>query len=310
MAWRVGWSLSNGHKKNSSSTLEGAIRAPGRKFCAENFAWSGLRTACAAIAFASALAYANACRATTLPVGPITFDSNADYDNNFKESPTYNGIYRSPNGYLEILGSTTAWPAGQALYDTSATGGVGGQGGTGGQRANCDLSNFTISADLASSVSGQIHAGFLLRLDSSDANGYLATLDTNGPQASFAVFEGTSLTTPGSLIFSKAISTIPFAPAANTFYNLAVTVNGGTFSFDFDHGIATATFTDASVTATSGQVGILLEPPPPPQGGSAQLDNFTIVPEPGTGCLSLCVVFAYFGLRWVRSRTSRVLHRR
>ena len=174
----------------------------------------------------------------------------------------------------------------------------------GASAPTCDFSNFTISADLASS-SGQIHAGFLLRLDSSDANGYLATLDTSGPQASFAVFEGASLTTPGSLIFSKAISTIPFASAANTFYNLKVTVTGGTFSFDFDHGIATATFTDTSVTATSGQVGILLEPPPPPQGGSAQLDNFTVVPEPGTGSLIVCIVFGYFGLRRLRRHLSR-----
>ena len=46
-----------------------------------------------AVAVAFAFAYANACGATTFPVGPITFGSDADYDNNFKESPGYSGIY-------------------------------------------------------------------------------------------------------------------------------------------------------------------------------------------------------------------------
>ncbi len=57
--------------------------------------------------------------ATILPVGPITFSTNASYDSNFKESPLNTGTVRNAAGYLQLQG----FQYGVAVYDTSATGG-------------------------------------------------------------------------------------------------------------------------------------------------------------------------------------------
>jgi hypothetical protein len=231
------------------------------------------------VAIASATAYASLCTATTLPVGPITFSSNSDYDNKFKEPPFYNGILRSPNGYLELSGT----PTGMAVFDTSATGGANGQGGTGGLDVNSDLSNFTISADVASSVAGGIGVGFLLRLNSSEAAGYVAgahffpPFTTGTGKVAFDVFEGAGFTGAGLRIFHQEVP-VSSTPFANMFYNFRVSVSGGTFSFDFNHGAATAGFTDTTVIATSGQVGIVLDTAS--AFAATRLDNLTVEDAP------------------------------
>ena len=230
---------------------------------------------------------ANTCSATTLPVGPITFSSNADYDANFKES-SFNGISRSTSGYLEVSGVPTA----TAAFDTSATGGVNGSGGTGGSDANNDLANFTLSADVASSVAGGIGAGFLLRLNNSEAGGYLAVVHTQGTSSvTFDIGEGASLTSAGANIFSRTISLSGLTVAANTFYHYKVTISGGTFSFDFGSGAATASFTDTTVTATVGQAGILMDTFSP--SSATRMDNFSIVPEPPNSTFVLVASFIF-----------------
>jgi hypothetical protein len=231
------------------------------------------------------------CEATTLPVGPITFSTNADYDSNFKESSSFNGISRNANGYLEVSGVPTA----TAAFDTSATGGINGQGGTGGGDANIDLSNFAISADIASSVSGGIGAAFLLRLNSAEAGGYVASVHTQGTTAvTFDIGEGASLTSSGAHIFSTTVTLSGLTTAANTFYNFKVTISGGAFSFDFGSGAATTNFTDTTVSATVGQVGILMDTFSP--SAATRMKNFAVVPEPTSSCLIILSVVGYLAV--------------
>ncbi len=244
---------------------------------------------------AAGLLLVSNCSATTLPVGPITFSSNADYDANFKES-SFNGILRSTSGYLEVSGVPTA----TAAFDTSATGGVNGSGGTGGSDANNDLTDFTISADVASSVAGGIGAGFLLRLNNSEAGGYLAAVHTQGTTSvTFDIGEGASLTSAGANIFSRTISLSGLTVAANTFYHYKVTISGGAFSFDFGSGAATATFTDSTLTATVGQAGILMDTLSP--SSATRMDNFSIVPEPQTNTF-VFVALLIFAARFFRRK--------
>jgi len=221
-----------------------------------------------------------AAHATTLPVGPITFGTNASYDANFKESLD-TGTTRDAAGYLQLQG----FQVGSAVFDTSATGGANGFGGTGGSDANNDLSNFTISADLASSVSGGIGAGFLLRLNAAEANGYFAAAVTQGTNyVEFDLSEGAGLNSgPGITIFSTILPLTGLTVATNTFYPFKVNVSNGTFAFNFGSGAATASFTDTTVSATTGQVGFVLETISPT--AATRLDNFAITPEPGTASL-------------------------
>jgi len=188
-----------------------------------------------------------------------------------------------------------------ATFDTSATGGANGQGGTGGNNANNDLSNFIISADVASSVAGGIGASFLLRLNDAEAGGYLAAAhSSDASHMVFQIGEGAGWAGPGALIFSQSVPLSGPPLTANTFYKLKVTANRGTFSFDFGNGAATTTFTDTTVSATSGQVGIVLDTISP--SAATRLDNFTIapIPEPSTLALLAAGAIGLVGYAWRR----------
>lgn len=216
--------------------------------------------------------------ATTLPIGPITFGSNAEYDQNFKEPPSafpaplrVEAIRRQSNGSLALNGSFMS----SAVFDTSTTGGTGGFGGTGGSDTNNDLGNFIIAADFAT-TSANFGGGFLLRLNSAEAGGYAVTFDTNSTSAmTFTVFENSESALPifGDQIFMETVS-LPGNILPNSLYTFQVLVNGGTFEFNFANGAAKAIFTDPTVTATVGQAGIVLLNPG--QTTAVGLDNFRL----------------------------------
>jgi hypothetical protein len=221
--------------------------------------------------------------ATTLPIAPITFGTNASYDSNFKESFIDPGNTRNANGYLQLQG----FQFGPAIFDTSATDGSNGFGGTGGSDANNDLSNFTISADFATSEVGAFGGGFLLRLNAAEANGYFASFVVAGPSSvTFDLFEGAGLNEGlGFNIFSTTVFLTGLSFATDTFYPFKVTANNNTFSFDFGSGAGKASFSDSTPSATVGQVGFVLLTSGP--SAATRLDNFAIVPEPGTASLLL-----------------------
>jgi hypothetical protein len=221
--------------------------------------------------------------ATILPVGPITFSTNASYDSAFKEDAATAGILRSVGGFVQLQGPTV----GLAVYDTSATGGANGSGGTAGSDANNDLSNFTISADFSSNDIGFFGIGFLLRLNAAESNGYYAAVVRTGPSSvTFDLTEGASLADgPGNNIFSQSVILTSQTINANQTYPFKLTVIGGNFAFDFGSGAATASFTDNTVSATTGQVGFSLATATP--SSVTRLDNFAIgaVPEPSAALL-------------------------
>jgi hypothetical protein len=216
------------------------------------------------------------------PVGPITFSTNANYDTNFKESVFDRGNTRHAAGYLQLQG----FQYGPAVFDTSANGGSNGSGGTGGNDANNDYANFTISADVATTEIGLFGVGFLLRLDSGEANGYFASvLSETETSVRFDLFEGASLNGGfGSNIFSTAAPlTGGVTLATNQFFAFKVTATDGKFDFDFGSGAAQANFNDTSVSSITGQVGFVLTTASP--SAATRLDNFAIVPEPATSKL-------------------------
>lgn len=234
------------------------------------------------IALAAWLIAAAAFGGTNLPVGPIAYSSNADYDANFKEPPQFSGASRSAAGYVEAINVPTAI----AVFDTSATGGAGGAGGTGGGDANNDLANFTISADLASTAAGGVGGAFLLRLNNAEAAGYAVGVHSLSTTAvRFEVYENSSVVSAGTRIFVQDVPLAGVTLTANTFYPYKVAANGGTFQLDFAGGAAATAFTDATVSATVGQVGFVLDTLAP--GVATRLDNFAIVPEPSCALLLL-----------------------
>jgi hypothetical protein len=216
--------------------------------------------------------------ATTLPAGPYGFNSFAEFDSNFKRGA--GSTQRDSTGIVYIRSGTF----GSAVFDTSAMsapGGSGGSGGISGSDANNDLSNFTIQADISGSVAAMSLAGFYLRLDANEANGYLAAIKYLSPtQIAFSLSEGASVSADGATLFAQTLSLSGMTLAAGVFYPFRVSANAGRFDFDFANGAATASFTDGSVSRTIGQAGFLLRNP------DAQLDNFSIVPEPNVSTLS------------------------
>ncbi|MEO8352126.1 MAG: PEP-CTERM sorting domain-containing protein, partial [Chthoniobacteraceae bacterium] len=226
----------------------------------------------------------------------MTFSTNADYDSKFKESVFDRGNTRNGAGYVQLQG----FQFGPAIFDTSATGGSNGSGGTGGNDANNDFSNFTISADLASSEEGPFGMGFLLRLDNNEANGYFAAVLANSATSvEFDLYEGAGLNEGfGSNIFSTVVPLNGLRITTNTFFPFEVTATDGDFAFDFGSGAATASFTDTSVIATTGQVGFVLTTASP--DAATRLDNFAVVPEPATSALVVLSATACLALRRCR----------
>ena len=148
--------------------------------------------------------------ATVLPVGPITFSSDSDYDGMFKEpgpppdpfTPPFNGIRRSDSGQLTLTGA----PSGLAVFDSSATGGVGGAGGTNGGDANNDLGDIVISADFGTTSPGILGGGFLMRLDDNEQNGLLTAVHSLTPNLLvFEIFSGANLQNPGAPVAGRQV---------------------------------------------------------------------------------------------------------
>lgn len=217
---------------------------------------------------------------TTLPVGPYGFDSGPNpfsaFDATFKRGA---GSVQCKPGFIYIRSGSF----GSAVFDTSATSGPFGNGGSGGSTgsdANNDLANFTIISDVAGTISSNPLVGFYLRLDNSEANGYLASIQfLSATQVRFSLSEGAAVSTDGATIFSQSVSLTGLTLASGSFYSFRLSASGGQFDFDFGNGAATASFTDSTVSRTVGQVGFLLRNP------DVKLDNFSVVPEPSVSCL-------------------------
>jgi len=236
---------------------------------------------------------------TTLPVGPITFGSNADYDNNFKEG-TNGSLQRIIDSVRVSSIDASAVGFGSALYDTSVTPGTGGAGGTGGTNANNDLSNFTVTSLIQFQNRGQQStAGYFLRMNDSATSGYLATAtfyDTSGTvHVRFDLFENVTLdfnpassgtaTGPTGSIASQSIV---FPTVAATNFNFSVTAVGADFTFRLSNltnttSVSTTLTDTVSPTLSAGQVGMFIRAQGQAGGSTSRMDDFTItIPEPSS----------------------------
>ncbi|MGB7159773.1 MAG: PEP-CTERM sorting domain-containing protein [Tepidisphaeraceae bacterium] len=275
--------------------------------------------------------------ATILPLGPITFDTAAVYDSNFKVGPAAGSANLNwtsdgaGGGFIRATGNS--YTAFDQTAVNPATVGNGGQIGTGAGFTdgaddsnpdfNNDLSNFKISAKVRGSTLGtNAQLGFIIYMRDAEvispgtdpnndaiigivrlATATSARFLVNGPTATLA---GASLTpTAGQLLFDTNNVTATGGLAANTFYTFSVEAVGDDLTLELrrlDNSlIASTSFTipAASLKRTTGQVGMRI-------GGSATLstdvDDFSIiaVPEPASiGLVSLA------GLMLLRRRRAR-----
>lgn len=237
---------------------------------------------------------------TTLPVGPFTFTTNADYDNNFKEGTNGALIATGASGYLGVTSPVGASAFGSAIYDTSVTPGTGGNGGTGGTNANNDLSNFTVSSLIQfQNRATTATAGYFIRMNDDETSGYLATatfFNTAAPlQVRFDLYKGVGLdyNPAAGGVGSFATIALDFTTSAAANFNFSVTAVGDSFSFFLSNAGNTAsvshTFTDAGTTVLTGQTGIFLRASQQTSATSTtRMDNFTIttpIPEPSSALL-------------------------
>lgn len=212
------------------------------------------------------------------PVGPNHFVTANDYDSNFKEGATFNGISHDSSGYLTLSQGST----GIAIYDSSSYGGSSGSGGTDGDDYDDNMEDISVSAWIGSSnyYQAAFRAGYLLRMDNNESNGYLVQVTSlDSENVAFEVYEGAGLTQTGSRISYQVVSLNTLTLETDTLYAFKVSLVGGLFTMDFANGEATASYTDSSLSTMSGQVGIMLGRPSPIV--EIHLDTFTIVDKDG-----------------------------
>ncbi len=234
------------------------------------------------------LAVASASAATVLPVGPISFDSNGEFDSSFWSTDLNSMARRTISGSNGVVWVPRNGGAGAVVFDTSAIGGSNGSGGTSGSNANNDLSDFVIAGDFF--VEGRTTsnvAGFFLRLDDSGSGGYLASIELSATGGTFRLYENVGVSSADAPALEKQVFSSTFiAPTAtNTFYRFEVSAEGNTFNFSFNDGVATASYTDDSLSRSTGQAGLYLQS----SASYTQFDNFeiTAIPEPSTVALSV-----------------------
>lgn len=207
-------------------------------------------------------------------ITPIYFDRLSDYDTLFKESRPNDGISLIAPGHLTIQGNRI----GLAVFDTSAWGGFGGSGGTTGNDREDAFGDITLSSWISCSSEGAVffRAGYLLRLDENEANGYLVQVTSSQTRAvTFEIYESSGLSQSGDRIFIQTVALNTIELASDTWYTFKVQAEGGTFRMDFANGEATASFTDRSVSATEGQLGVMLASINP--FTAVNLDTFSVI---------------------------------
>lgn len=212
--------------------------------------------------------------ATAQWIPPIYFNSLSEYDTLFKESRPNDRISLIAPGHLAVQGNRM----GLAVFDTSASGGYGGFGGTTGNDRENAFRDVILSSWISCSSQGDVsfRAGYLLRLDENEANGYLIQVTSWQTRAvTFAIYENSGLSQAGDPIFTQTVSLSTIELASDTWYAFKVRADGGTFSLDFANGEATASFTDKTVSATEGQIGIMLASPN--LYTTVNLDTFSVI---------------------------------
>lgn len=250
--------------------------------------------------------------AHTASAATLTFNSNADYDNNFYEVANPGDLGTNVSGYLNKVNTSAT----SAVYNTHATGGSGGAGGTTFGTPLDTFGDVKLQATFAhstNSLDGSTGVGFFTKINDAGTSGYLTIFRVlSATTADIRVFDTAALSGVGTTLVTQNITGGTFAK--DTYYIAKLTVTDEGANVKFDASLWTAadtlisgssvTITDTTTAVTGlGQVGLRAG-----SGASSSLriDSFSVtaVPEPSTYALfasggALCVAL----LR--RKRTQR-----
>ncbi|CAM3031908.1 PEP-CTERM sorting domain-containing protein [Rariglobus hedericola] len=251
--------------------------------------------------------------AHTVSAVTLTFNTAADYDNNFYEVANGGDLTASvANGYLYKSNGTAT----SAIYNTHSTGALtAGAGGTTGGTPIDTFGDFTIEATFSSSqlAAASTGIGFFTKINGGVGYAALFRL-TSATTADFRLYEPASPLSLGTQIGSdQTITRTSGSFATNSFYIARLTVTDVGTNVRFEASIWTTTGTQLGNTITLtdttsaiiglGEVGIRA-------GSSAshnlQIDSFSIsaIPEPSSYAL-LASGGALFVALLRRNRTQR-----
>lgn len=251
--------------------------------------------------------------AHTTSAATLTFNTNADYDNNFYEVANPGDLGTSVgNGYLNKVNTSAT----SAVYNTHATGGSGGTGGIAGGTPLDKFGDVSLQATFAHSTNnldGSTGVGFFTKINDTATSGYVAIFRvlTNGT-ADFRLFDTAALSSVGTLLGTHNFNGT-FAKDAYYIAKLTVTDDGANVKFEASLWTAadvlisgsTVTMTDTTAAVTGlGQVGLRAGSG---TNSSLRIDSFSVtsaIPEPSTYAL-LASGGALFVALLRRQRTQR-----
>ena len=226
--------------------------------------------------------------AHTAVAATLTFNTNADYDNNFYEVANGGDLGTNASGFLNKVNNSAT----STVYNTHATGGSGGLGGTAGGTPLDTFGDVSLQTTFRSSVMDSTTSiGFFTKINDTTTSGYAAIVRlTSATTADFRLFDTAALSAVGTQIGTTQTFTGSFA--TNTYYIFKLTVTDVGANVRFDASLwttggsqigSTITLSDTTSAVTGlGQVGLRL-------GSSAsstlQIDDFSVaaaIPEPST----------------------------
>jgi hypothetical protein len=230
--------------------------------------------------------------AHTASAATLTFDTIADYDNNFYEvaNPNDLGTNTSPGGYLNKINGTAT----SAVYNTAATGGSGGAGGTAGGTPLDKFGDVSLQASFGhftNALDGSTGVGFFTKINDTATSGYVAIFRVlTSTTADFRLFDTAALSAVGTQIGTTQTFTGTFAKDTYYIAKLTVTDVGANVRFDASLWTAadvqigsTITLTDTTSAVTGlGQVGLRAGSG---ANSSLRIDSFSVtsaIPEPSS----------------------------
>ncbi len=231
--------------------------------------------------------------AHTATAATLTFNTNADYDNNFYEVANGADLGTNVGGFLNKVNGTAT----SAVYNTHATGGSGGAGGTAGGTPLDKFGDVTLQATFAHSTNnldGSTGVGFFTKINDGATSGYVAIFRVlTATTADFRVFDTAALSSVGALLGTHNF-TGTFAKDSYYIAKLTVTDDGANVKFEASLWTAadvlisgsTVTMSDTTAAVTGlGQVGLRAGSG---ANSSLRIDNFSVtsaIPEPSTYAL-------------------------